>query len=256
MQLMITLVALILSAQGVPTDNVGRIVNGHEATRGEFPWLVSISENGQHICGGFIYSDRNIVTTASCLFGKANEALKVKVGAFVLETPEANEQNIEVLSVSIYPSFDHVYQMDDLALINIKRPIVFSDTVKPIRYEELVESLHTATIAGWGVTSEGGVWEQRLHKTNVFNLTADCRFYGQNEYSFNYMICAGDGTTSPCDYDQGSPLVQSSDTGNIVVGIMSKNRGCVAPYPPTIYTRLSSYYPWLKQTAGQQPANL
>lgn len=37
--------------------------------------------------------------------------------------------------------------------IQIKRPIVFSDTVKPIRYEELVESLHTATIAGWGVTS-------------------------------------------------------------------------------------------------------
>lgn len=43
----------------------------------------------------------------------------MKVGAFVLETPEANEQNIEVLSVSIYPSFDHVYKMDDLALINV-----------------------------------------------------------------------------------------------------------------------------------------
>jgi len=50
---------------------------------------------------------------------KANEALKVKVGAFVLETPEANEQNIEVLSVNIYPSFDHVYKMDDLALIHV-----------------------------------------------------------------------------------------------------------------------------------------
>ncbi len=43
----------------------------------------------------------------------------MKVGAFVLETPEANEQNIEFLSVSIYPSFDHVYKMDDLALINV-----------------------------------------------------------------------------------------------------------------------------------------
>jgi secreted trypsin-like serine protease len=64
------------------------------------------------------------------------------------------------------------------------------------------------------------------------------------------------GSTSPCNYDQGSPLVQATDTGNIVVGIMSKNRGCVAPYPPTIYTRLASYYPWLKQSAGQQPASL
>lgn len=65
-----------------------------------------------------------------------------------------------------------------------------------------------------------------------------------------------EGTTSPCNYDQGSPLVQATPSGNIVIGIMSKNNGCVSPYPPTIYTRLATYYSWIMQTAGQQPANL
>lgn len=88
----------------------------------------------QHLAflGRFFFSKLNSsqhhqVNDFRVLFGggfssKATEALRVKVGAFVLETPEANEQNIEVLSVSIYPSFDHVYKMDDLALINVILP--------------------------------------------------------------------------------------------------------------------------------------
>ena len=65
------------------------------------------------------------------------------------------------------------------------------------------------------------------------------------------------GTVSPCQYDEGSPLVQKTDfTGipqEIVVGIMSKNQGCADPNVPTIYTRLVSYYTWLLETAGPQP---
>ena len=47
-----------------------RIVGGTVVTDPkEFPYLVSLSENDQHICGGFIYNDRWIVTAASCLHG-------------------------------------------------------------------------------------------------------------------------------------------------------------------------------------------
>lgn len=54
---------------------------------------------------------------------------------------------------------------------------------------------------------------------------------------------------SPCNYDQGSPLVQ----GNYAIGIMSKNRGCSGNFAPTIYTRLSTFHPWIGNTAGKQP---
>lgn len=68
--------------------------------------------------------------------------------------------------------------------------------------------------------------------------------------------------SSPCTFDEGAPLVQTPSTGSpYVVGIMSKNMGCApattgALYKPTVYTRLSSYYDWLINNAGQQPANL
>ncbi|XP_032788232.2 complement factor D [Daphnia magna] len=249
-------IIFIASFQGVPAEDVGRIVNGAEAARGEFPWLVSISENDRHICGGFIYNDRFIVTAASCVFEKAITSLKVKVSGLVLGIPEPGEQNIEVFSVHVHPSYDTMFKLHDLAFVKLNRPIVFGDAAKAIRYEEPDESIQTATIAGWGLISETGDQTQRLQKTTIFNLAANCNIYGINEYSANHMICAGDGTTSPCNYDQGSPLVQATPSGNIVIGIMSKNNGCVSPYPPTIYTRLATYYSWIMQTAGQQPANL
>lgn len=66
------------------------------------------------------------------------------------------------------------------------------------------------------------------------------------------------GVVAPCNYDQGTPLIQEANYGGIpetiVVGIGSKNLGCSDPSVPTIYTRLASYYAWLLQTAGQQPA--
>ena len=43
----------------------------------------------------------------------------VKISAFVLGTPEPNEQNIQILSVKIHPSYDDVFKLNDLALINV-----------------------------------------------------------------------------------------------------------------------------------------
>jgi hypothetical protein len=54
------------------------------------------------------------------IFSKASSALMVKVGALVLGTSEQNEQNIEILSVAIYPSYDDHFKLNDLALVNVR----------------------------------------------------------------------------------------------------------------------------------------
>lgn len=51
------------------TFQTGRVSNGNLAEYGEFPYLASIAENDAHYCGGFIYNDRFIVTSASCVDG-------------------------------------------------------------------------------------------------------------------------------------------------------------------------------------------
>ena len=59
---------------------------------------------------------------------------------------------------------------------------------------------------------------------------------------------------SPCQYDEGSPLVQINEEGvPIAVGILSKFDGCSAE-SYSVYTRVSIFYSWLTNTAGQQPS--
>ncbi len=53
---------------GAPAGEEER-VSGGTALSAAVPHLVSITIDGQHICGGFIYSSNWVVTAASCVVG-------------------------------------------------------------------------------------------------------------------------------------------------------------------------------------------
>lgn len=80
---------------------------------------------------------------------------------------------------------------------------------------------------------------------------------------YYFSIRCADPGGSPCQYDEGSPLVQDfvdPDTLNVTsvaVGIFSKNKMCTYPSLEaiSIYTRLSAFDSWLRNTAGQQPVH-
>lgn len=139
---------------------IGRIANGSQAAAGEFPWIVSISENAQHICGGFIYNDRFIVSAASCLFGwksaeiivkelvwldvdcvldcrKTSINLKVKAGATSLTTPGPYDQNIAVYSFLVHPNYDPITKKNDLALVLVGIKLNRDDLIVSLRTSKL-----------------------------------------------------------------------------------------------------------------------
>lgn len=58
--------------EGAPQDQSllsARIAGGSLAADGEFPYIVSIQISSKHICTGFIYNDKWILSTASCVYG-------------------------------------------------------------------------------------------------------------------------------------------------------------------------------------------
>src|SRR5690606_22278407 len=66
------------------------------------------------------------------------------------------------------------------------------------------------------------------------------------------MVCAGFalGGIDTCQGDSGGPLWRPG----LQVGITSWGVGCAAPNKPGIYTRLSTYAPWIRSHVGR-PAN-
>lgn len=89
------------------------------ASVGQFPYVVSLTENNRHFCSGFIYSERWVVTTASCVSGKIPSALRAVVGQQDFTQPDANEEIISIYQIKIFTQYDAVNQANDIALIQV-----------------------------------------------------------------------------------------------------------------------------------------
>jgi len=66
------------------------------------------------------------------------------------------------------------------------------------------------------------------------------------------MLCGGvqQGGLDACQGDSGGPLVTSSSSGKVQIGIVSWGLGCALPGKPGVYTRISRYLDWIRQTTG------
>lgn len=251
---LLTALVFVAVTKGAPSED--RIYGGTIVATA-IPYLVSITVDEQHVCGGWIYNPDWVVTAASCVYGILPSQLKVVVGQVSLIQTDIDERWISVFRTNIYESYDNETKLHDIAMLQMATPIPFGPTANNILYEEPEEVSGTPTeFAGWGGTFEGGLPSTKLRKIPSVTVPADCSSYTEQEFASNYMLCAGSttDTSSPCNYDEGSPLVQTFGGTMYAVGIMSKNKGCGAGAQPTIYTRLASYYSWLYRIGGAQPS--
>ncbi|XP_046655758.1 transmembrane protease serine 9-like [Daphnia pulicaria] len=256
------LAVFICSATGFPANNNGRITGGGLASPGQFPYVVSVTEDGRHFCGGFIYSQGWIVTTASCVSGKSASKLKVVVGQQELTVVDPYEETISLYQIHVIDRYNSTTQMNDVALLQLMQNISFStpDQVYFINYDEMDATQPEGTTIGWGATQEGGFESTKLRYASMSISNAKtCGDYTEQEFQTGIMFCADNSAATPdagapCQYDEGSPMIQTFYGKPVAVGIMSKNRGCSVDLP-SVYTRLSVYYAWFLQVAGQQPVD-
>lgn len=266
MKSILVVVAVIFCISG-SFSQTGRIIGGDSASAGQFPYVVSITEDGRHFCGGFIYSSRWIVTIASCLVGKSLTRLNVVVGQINLLNPDINEQTMAVYTLNPFPEYDSTNKANDIALVRLTAEIVFDyEYVDFIEYNNEVDYTKEAITMGWGVTYEAGYESVYLRYGAVrANDYATCGPFGNEEFDPTTMICAAGTLLSelpagtPCTYDEGSPLVQEfTDPSNeslritTAIGVYSKTQICELGRP-IVYTRLSLFGSWLLNTAGPQP---
>ncbi|XP_057365335.1 uncharacterized protein LOC130686060 [Daphnia carinata] len=263
MKSFILLLALAFSATALPAPNDGRINGGTMANPGDIPFIVSITDSDRHYCNGFIYSARWIITTASCVVGRTISKLKVIAGQVSGINPDVNEQKISVYTITASPLYNSTTGYNDIALVKLTADIVFDYVnVDFIGYNEADGSL-TATAMGWGATVDGGLETVNLRYGEVdlviVTSTDLCGAYDTTQFNFATMLCTIATTTtgtipagSPCQYDEGSPLVQMFGTVPTAVGILSKTDGCASD-AHGVYIRVSVYYSWIANTAGPQP---
>uniref|UniRef100_W5KUB8 ST14 transmembrane serine protease matriptase n=1 Tax=Astyanax mexicanus TaxID=7994 RepID=W5KUB8_ASTMX len=239
-----------------------RIVGGQNADVGEWPWQVSLhySTNG-HTCGASIISNRWLLSAAHCFASGDPSYHEVSnwltySGMQDQERDDSNVQVREVQTIITHQDYNQLTQDNDIALLELKEPLVFSNTIHPIC---LPASSHVfpagmpCWVTGWGALREGGRASRVLQKAEVkiINDTV-CDDVTEGQVT-SRMLCSGflAGGVDACQGDSGGPLVCLSEA-NIwfQCGIVSWGEGCARRNKPGVYTRLTKFRYWIRQHSG------
>ncbi|XP_048037325.1 mast cell protease 4-like [Megalobrama amblycephala] len=229
--------------------NVG-IVNGNEVRPHSRPYMVSIQECGDHICGGFLISDQFVLTAAHCWKGR--NILMVVVGAHDLRDSKSSD-HIRVKSYIPHPKYSPTnkphHHDADIMLLKLEKKVNLNNKVGviPLPKKGEVTPDTACSVAGWGRLMTDGSRSDLLMeaKVSVMNNT-ECRNRWGALYSVSQMICVY-GHGGSCFGDSGGPLV----CGNTTVGITSFGaQHCNSPALPNVYTKISAYIQWIRTVTG------
>lgn len=249
---------LVCGRQNIRT----RIINGQEAQRDRYPWMVSllIGQGGGSYssCGGSIITDRHILTAAHCVAGNPRpDDVIAMVGAHTNEERQRagkGQMKLKVRSIKSHENYDHDGSKmdDDIAIMTID-PVVFDYEFNPICLPNFSEHPQLF-IPGWGRQNFGRSLGQAkvLHDVQldeVDNSTCTQKYWGSS-FKPEKEICAG-LVKSTCQGDSGGPLsFLDQDGTSYQVGITSFGTpkcGVGDAPKPAVYERVTAHLKWIER---------
>ncbi|XP_037360827.1 complement factor D [Talpa occidentalis] len=246
---------VLLSAATCAAQPRGRILGGREAPSHARPYMASVQLDGRHVCGGFLVSERWVLSAAHCLEDMAEGKVQVLLGAHSLSQPEPSKRLYDVLRAVPHPdsrpdSTDH-----DLLLLQLSEQAALGPAVQPLawqREDRDVPAGSLCDVAGWGVVSHAGRRPDRLQHLALRVLDrAVCNQRAFHDGAITErMMCGESNRRDSCRGDSGGPLVCAGVAEAVV---SSGARVCGNPKKPGIYTRLASYAAWIDGVMAEGP---
>ncbi|XP_034047964.1 haptoglobin [Thalassophryne amazonica] len=256
-------------ASSMAAQRSRRMVGGILAPHVPWQVMVLLSDSvldGGHT-GGTLIADRWVLTAGRNLFakkrrqdnlGKSPAIPKVYVG--ITEQAEMNTTTeAEVDKVFLHPGFQNKSDWDnDLALIQLKEPVIVGERVTPLplpeRGQDLADTEGTlGAISGWGfgayftsakslkhlvvpVVSQASCTKEFEHLCPTAPVVDNNTFCtGSTIYSEN--VCIGDAG--------GAFAVKDPNTGTVyAAGILSYDQPCRV-HKFAVFMKLSSYLSWI-----------
>lgn len=210
-----------------------------------------------------IYDQNNLENTCSTVFSaSSNVCVVCDAGEHDIEVDEGTEQVIQVEQMLMHPGYVFKTSDNDIALLRLREPIVYSTYAVPIclplrdMAERELWAVSKHTVSGWGKRSENGPTSRLLRRLQVPRIRTQECIESSNVTLTSNMFCAGyiEGKMDSCQGDSGGPLVTRYRDTTFLLGIVSWGKGCARPGSYGIYTRVSNYLQWIHELTANSTA--
>nr|XP_032526309.1 serine protease snake-like isoform X1 [Danaus plexippus plexippus]XP_032526310.1 serine protease snake-like isoform X1 [Danaus plexippus plexippus] len=245
----------------------GLIVNGENASRGEFPHMALLGFGTRKIewkCGGTIISERFVLTAAHCTKTAIRGSVtKIKIGILKSSEPDTDFNVYNVFKIHVHENYHSPLKYNDIALLETDREMLLGPEAFPACLNDGTEVSDTVIVSGWGQTSTTRrIMSDVLQKAYLKNFDeSECHSYHE-VYSHRNMpdgidsetqICFGNknNASDTCGGDSGGPAQIKHPKVYcmyLVMGVTSFGRSCGLQGAPGVYTRVSHFLPWIERT--------
>lgn len=253
-----------------------RIIGGHSISAEEAPYQVRLhvfkGEGGGGLCGGSLISRSYVLTAAHCVVDKSKgktsagwtkaSSIEVWFGGDDVDAMIDAQTGMTVSEIHVHPEYNGKDGNSDIAVLRLTRPIAVPQKAiitlaSPEMDTALVKDHTCARVTGYGRTSgDGDTSDQMLGVNLRIQPDATCRKFVKSFRNAKFndrIVCAGypSGDKSSCRGDSGGPLViNEGPTGWVQVGVVAWGApGCTGVGNYGVYTRVSSFIPWVLEVA-------
>lgn len=259
-QKVIFIYLFIYSGFGATHKIQPRISNGIQSERGQFPFYVYLEDGTMQNtigCGGTLISDRWILSAAHC-FVKIKRKIRGHFGLWkVMDIYESNRKIVDIYPEDFHPhpEFTEDLLENDLALLELKKPIEFNNFIQPVALpckndNKFFGNPVDVIAVGTGFQSSSIDFPDHLQWASLSTLS---RFQCHQVFPFlkdrQSVFCVSNAVSkqSICIGDSGGGLITHDFELIGVASFIVPDHPCEEGMPQA-FTRVNAYLDWILNT--------